>query len=132
MNDDLRDEDYEALAGIRHELRRFLHFSEQAASAERITPQQHQALLAIRAAGGEMLIGSLAEQLLLKPHSASEHVDRLTKLGLVQRISGQPDRRQVGVALTPEGRALLASLSMVHRAELRRIRPLLTQLIERL
>jgi DNA-binding MarR family transcriptional regulator len=132
MIDDLSDEHYEALASIRHQLRHFLHFSEQAASGSGITPQQHQALLAIRAAGGEMLVGALAEQLLLKPHSTSEHVDRLAKLGLVNRASGTSDRRQVAVALTEDGRKVLASLSVVHREELRRIRPLLTQLIARL
>lgn len=130
--DDLSDEHYEALAGIRYELRRFFHFSEQAASTSGITPQQHQVLLAIRASGGEMLVGALAEYLLLKPHSASEHVDRLVKLGLVQRAGGLSDRRQVAVALTAEGRAILASLSVSHRDELRRIRPLLTRLIEEL
>lgn len=130
--DDLPDELYETLADIRHEFRRFAHFSEQAASAAGITPQQHQALLAIRAAGGEMLVGALAERLLLKPHSASEHVDRLGKLALVERRAGTADKRQVSIALTDAGRTLLASLSRVHREELRRIRPLLSQLIERL
>lgn len=132
MTDDLDDEHYETLAGIRHELRRFLHFSEQAAGGAGVTPQQHQALLAIRAAGGAMRIGALAEHLLLKPHSASEHVDRLVRLGLVTRTGGTADRRQVDVALTAEGRAILASLSLVHREELRRIRPLLTELITKL
>jgi DNA-binding MarR family transcriptional regulator len=130
--DDLSDEHYQTLARIRHELRHFLHFSEQAASAAGITAQQHQVLLAIRAAGGEMLVGALAEQLLLKPHSASEHVDRLVKLGLVQRKAGREDRRQVPIALTGSGQTLLSSLSRAHREELRRIRPLLSQLIERL
>lgn len=130
--DDLSDEHYQALASIRHELRHFLHFSEQAASAAGVTAQQHQALLAIRAAGGEMLVGALAEQLLLRPHSASEHVDRLAKLGLVQRKAGREDRRQVPIALTEKGGTLLSSLSRAHRDELRRIRPLLRQLIERL
>ena len=130
--DDLSDEHYQTLASIRHELRHFLHFSERAASAAGITAQQHQALLAIRAAGGEMLVGTLAEQLLLRPHSVSEHVDRLAKLGLVRRHAGRDDRRQVPIVLTEEGRSLLASLSRVHREELRRIRPLLSQLIERL
>ena len=130
--DDLSDEHYQALASIRHELRRFLHFSEHAASTTGITAQQHQVLLAIRASGGEMLVGALAEHLLLRPHSASEHVDRLAKLGLVRREESRSDRRQVPIALTREGRTLLASLSRAHRDELRRIRPLLSQLIERL
>ena len=42
---DLSDEHYEALASIRHELRRFLHFSEQAASADGITARQWAQLL---------------------------------------------------------------------------------------
>ncbi|WP_019833616.1 MarR family winged helix-turn-helix transcriptional regulator [Sphingomonas sp. PR090111-T3T-6A] len=131
MND-LSDEHYEALASIRHQLRRFLHFSEQAAAGSGITPQQHQALLAIRASGGAMLVGQLADHLLLKPNSTSEHVDRLVRLGLVRRRDGIEDRRRVSIELTPEGKALLASLSRVHWEELRRIRPLLTQLIEQL
>ena len=132
MDEELSDAHYEALASIRHELRRFLHFSEQAASASGVTAQQHQALLAIRASGGSMLVGALADHLLLRPHSASEHVDRLVKLGLVRRGGGTTDKRQVPVELTSQGKAMLASLSRVHREELRRIRPLLTQLIETL
>lgn len=129
---DLSDELYETLAGIRHELRRFAHFSDQAAAAAGITPQQHQALLAIRSHRGEMLVGALAERLLLKPHTASEHVDRLAKLGLVRRKAGTSDKRHVPIELTVAGEKLLASLSIAHREELRRIRPLLSQLIEKL
>ncbi len=129
MVEDLSDAHYEALASIRHELRRFLHFSEQEASSSGITPQQHQALLAIRASVGPMLVGALADHLLLKPHSASELVNRLVKLDLVRRLAGTTDKRQVPVELTEEGGALLASLSRAHRDELRRIRPLLNQLI---
>lgn len=132
MSEDFRDEDYATLAEIRHELRRFLKFSEEAAISTGVTPQQHQALLAIRAAGGEMLVGALAERLMLRPHSATGQVDRLVRQGLVRRTVGTSDRRQVSVSLTPEGAALLASLSTAHRAELRRIRPLLSQLIGKL
>ncbi len=132
MSEDLRDEDYVTLAEIRHELRRFLRFSEEAAQSEGLTPQQHQALLAIRAAGGEMLVGALAERLILRPHSTSGQIDRLVERGLVQRAAGTTDRRQVSISLTAEGAQLLASLSTAHRAELRRIRPLLSQLIEKL
>lgn len=64
--------DYEQLAAFRYELRRFLNFSEQAAKALGMTPQQHQSLLAIRAAPGRMLaIGDLADQLFVQPHTAS-------------------------------------------------------------
>jgi DNA-binding MarR family transcriptional regulator len=131
MDEDLRDEDYRTLADIRHALRRFTRFSEEAAAAAGVTPQQHQALLAIRAEGGHMLVGTLAERLLLRPHSATGQIDRLVRQDLVRRDSGTEDRRQVSVSLTGRGTALLASLSAAHRAELRRLRPLLRQLIER-
>ena len=39
---------YETLAAFRYALRRFIHFSEEAAQAAGITAQQHQALLAIK------------------------------------------------------------------------------------
>ena len=133
MTDDVRDDDYATLATFRYELRRFLHFSERAAETAGLTAQQHQALLAVRAAAGmELPIGALAERLLLRPHSATGLVDRLQKLELVERAASETDRRQVRVRLTEKGKALLASLSSSHRAELRRMRPLLTELVSRL
>lgn len=126
MSEEIDDQAYAALAGFRFELRQFQTFSEQAARAAGLTAQQHQALLAIRANGsGAMLIGDLAERLLLKPHSTSELVDRLAEHGLVVRQPGAADRRQVRVQLTDHAREILASLSASHLAELRRLRPLL-------
>lgn len=129
--DPVCDDDYETLARFRYELRRFLRFSEEAAGAAGLTPQQHQALLAIRAGeGGEMLVGTLAERLLLRPHSTTELVNRLERLGLVERRQLEDDRRKVCVAITAHGRDVLGSLSASHRAELRRMRPMLEGLIE--
>jgi len=131
MTDELDDADYRALAGLRFELRRFLGFSEQAAMAAGLTPQQHQALLAIRAAEhSRLLVGELAERLLLKPHSTSELVRRLENQGMVARRPGERDRRRVHIVLTPRAHEILSSLSLSHRAELRRLGPLLRQLLE--
>ncbi|MGN6501228.1 MAG: MarR family winged helix-turn-helix transcriptional regulator [Tsuneonella sp.] len=130
MTGELGEQDYAALASFRFELRRFLRFSEEAAANAGLTPQQHLALLAIRARGTEgVLVGDLAERLMLKPHSASELVKRLAKHGLVERRPGSADRRQVRIALTDGARELLASLSASHKAELRRLRPLLQRLL---
>ena len=132
-DEDVRDEDYTTLATFRYELRTFLHFSENAAAEAGLTAQQYQALLALRGVpGGSMLVGELAERLLLRPHSASGLVDRLMGLGLVERCRGDDDRRQVRILLTDIGRKVLASLAASHRAELRRLRPLLTELMRRL
>src|SRR5437763_248936 len=64
----LNDADYEALARFRYALRVFLHFSEQAARAEGLTPMQHQLLLAVRGHPGEEspMIAELAESLQLR------------------------------------------------------------------
>ncbi|HKW97452.1 MAG TPA: hypothetical protein VJN43_06940 [Bryobacteraceae bacterium] len=40
--------DYQSLAEFRHQIRRFLHFSEQAARGAGLEPQQHQLLLALK------------------------------------------------------------------------------------
>lgn len=131
--EDLSEEDYATLASFRWELRRFLRFSEQAARQSGLNAQQYQALLAIRAApGGELLVGALAEQLLIRPHSATELVDRLAKAELVSREPSPDDRRQVSVKLTLKAAALLATLAGDHRHELQRLRPLLNGLLKRL
>jgi DNA-binding MarR family transcriptional regulator len=53
-------------------LRKFLRFSEEAALAVGLTPQQHQALLAIKGFPGDhrMTVGELAERLQIRHQSA--------------------------------------------------------------
>ena len=126
------DDDYAALAEFRHALRAFQAFSEERALALGLTPQQHQALLAIRAHEGQpVTVGYVAEQLIVKPHSATGLIDRLVTLGLVERQASPTDRRQALLVLTPSARAVLAQLSATHRDEVRRLRPLLTALLNR-
>lgn len=128
----LTDADYVALADFRFSLRQFLAFSEAKAGECGLTPQQHQALLAIRAVPpGSATIGSVAERLLLKPHSATGLVDRLESLGLVTRRPAPEDRRQALLTLTDKALMLLADLSAVHQEEIRRVRPMLVDLLER-
>ena len=126
--------DYEALASFRYALRQFLRFSEEAAEAVGLTPQQHQALLAIRGFPGreQVTIGELAERLQIRHHSAVGLVDRLVAQKLVTRELAEDDRRQVYVALTSHGLGILEQLSNVHRSELRRIGPQITQLLTQL
>ncbi|WP_340265959.1 MarR family winged helix-turn-helix transcriptional regulator [Sphingobium mellinum] len=128
----LNDADYFALAEFRFALRQFQAFSDERAAEVGLTPQQHQALLALRAASvEEATVGFVAKRLLLKPHSATGLVDRLEKLGLVTRGSTDADRRRAQLQLTPRALDLLARLSAAHRDEIRRLRPLLDQLLAR-
>jgi DNA-binding MarR family transcriptional regulator len=126
---DLVDADYRHLAEFRYFLRLFLSFSEDAARAAALSPQQHQALLAIRGFGGKLTVGELAERLAIKPHSAVGMTDRLVEAGLVVRQASTRDRRQVVLRLTPAGMRKLAKLSKAHREELKRLAPLLAPLL---
>ncbi|MDE1917852.1 MAG: MarR family transcriptional regulator [Sphingomonadales bacterium] len=129
----LSQEEYETLAAFRYELRRFLQRSEQAARTVGLTPQQHQALLAIRAsAQGAMTVGMLAEQLLVQPHSASDLADRLITLGLLSGDIAPEDRRRIWLRLTPEAVTRLNRLSNAHRAEVVKLRPTLNGLLRKL
>lgn len=130
----LSKSDYEALAALRYALRQFLHFSEEAAVAEGLAPQQHQALLAIKGFPGRdhVTIGELAEKLQVKHHSAVGLVDRLEDEKLAQRKSDPDDGRKVIVQLTNRGENLLSKLSSAHRDELRRIGPGFRELLDRI
>jgi DNA-binding MarR family transcriptional regulator len=117
------DADYRALARFRFALRVFLRFSEDAARAVGLTPNQHQLLLAIRGyPGGAPAISEVAEWLQLRHHSTVELVDRAVESGLVVRQVDLEDRRRQRLALTARGAELVAALSASHRDELRRFR----------
>jgi DNA-binding MarR family transcriptional regulator len=126
--------DYRNLAEFRYVLRRFLVFSEDAARAAGLAPQQHQALLAIKgfSEGEAPTIGDFADQLVIKHHSAVGLADRLVKAGLVKRQQGAGDRRRVTLALTASGEKLLEGLSAAHRDELRMLTPPLKKLFVKL
>lgn len=117
-----------ALAEFRHQIRRFLHFSENAARAAGIEPQQHQLMLAIKAVEPEAAgIGYLAERLLLRHHSVVGLVDRLEHAGLAKRARSAEDRRSAEVRLTAKGARMLAKLSRHHREELKSAIPSLIE-----
>lgn len=129
----ISDHEYQSLARFRRTIRRFLHFSENAARAAGLTPQQHQALLAVRGhPEGSPSVGDLADSLQLQPHSAAGLVDRLVRQELVTRVGDAKDRRRVLVHITPRGAELLESLTATHREELRRLGPDLRVVLEML
>jgi len=123
--------DYEALAELRYALRQFLRFSENAAADAGVTPQQHQAMLAIKGFPGrdQITIGELAERLQIRHHSAVGLADRLVADGQVQRVPDEKDRRQVHLALTKSGESVLEKLSAAHREQLHRVGPELSRLL---
>ncbi|AIJ59453.1 MarR family winged helix-turn-helix transcriptional regulator [Brucella abortus] len=121
----LTDIDYQVLAEWRYRSRRFMSFSATAAEAEGLPPQQHQALLAIKASGPDklMTVGTLAERLVVAPHTATELTGRLVAAGLVARVVDLADRRRHTLELTIEAEHILERLSSVHLAEIRDLAP---------
>ena len=130
----LKKAQYEILAEFRYALRQFMHFSEAAAQATGITPQQHQALLAIKGfpLRDSVTMSELAERLQLRHHSAVGLVDRLVAEKFVTRVPSTEDRRQVFIQLTSRGESVLAKLSLAHSKQLRQMGPGLTQLLKQL
>jgi DNA-binding MarR family transcriptional regulator len=135
--EDLSATDYRALGEIRYQIRRFLHFSEDAARAAGLESHQYQMLLAIKAlAGGDdddPTVGRLATHLLIRHHSAVGLLDRLQERGLITRVrANDGDRRQVSVRLTREGHTRLKNLATAHRGELLTFGPDLVRALQAL
>jgi len=133
MKKSLTSADYESLAELRYQIRRFLHFSEQAARKAGLEPQQHQLMLTLKGlpTGTRPRISELAERLQIQHHSAVELVNRLAAGGHVRRHRGGEDRREVLLSLTPKGEKVLRQLSLHHKAELRMRGPALIAALKR-
>lgn len=116
--------EYEALSEFRYQLRRFLHFSEQAARSGGLTPLQYQLLLHIQGFPSRnwATVGELAERLQMKPNGTVALVSRCEEIGLVSRQTGTIDRRQVEIRLLPAGEKILERLAGLHKIELRSLK----------
>jgi DNA-binding MarR family transcriptional regulator len=125
--------DYRALAGFRHEIRKFIAFSEQAARDAGIEPQQHQLLLAVRGLPESMrpTVGAIAERLCVQHHTVVALVDKLEIRGLILRERSEADRREVLLRVTYAGEALLRGLSALHRLQLETVGPNMVRALER-
>lgn len=126
--------DYRSLAEFRYAIRKFLAFSEAAASEAGLTAQQHQALLTIKGVGevDGLSIGDLATRLLVRQHTAAELANRLEEAGLVRRRSDPNDGRRVLLTLTPESERRLQSLSDIHLDEISSMAPQLVSILAKL
>lgn len=123
---------YRSLAEFRHQIRLFLRYSEDAARAHGIEPQQHQLLLAIKGLpiGKLPTVGELAARLQIRHHSAVELVNRMVERGSVSREPAPDDRREVLIRLTPTGERILHELSVQHQTELKKTGPELMKALE--
>jgi DNA-binding MarR family transcriptional regulator len=121
MAKEITSVEYQALAELRHRIRRFVREGDAVARAAGLEPQQYLLLLALRGlpVGEEATIRTLADRLALKHHSAVELIDRLETHGYVRRSRSRDDRRRVLVALLPRGEKLLEQVAHDRISELR-------------
>jgi len=122
MNTNLRADDYAALGAFRYAMRKFLRFSKDVlATGAKLTPEQYEALLAIKTRSGStgITVGELSERLQVKHHTAVSLLDKLVMRKLVTRQRAMDDRRQVNVKLTALGCSVLTRAAKIHRREIR-------------
>jgi DNA-binding MarR family transcriptional regulator len=111
------------LAAFRYQLRRFLRFSEKAARACGLTPQQHQLLLGVAGYTGRgwATVSELAEFLQARHNAVVGLVDRAERRKLVRKERAGRDRRFVRVYATDRGQRILNELTRLHRQEMGRV-----------
>jgi DNA-binding MarR family transcriptional regulator len=130
---DVSPSQYQALSEFRYRIRKFLHFSENAARVVGLEPQQHQLLLAVKGFSGEgggPTIGYLAERLQLRHHTTVGLIDRMEQRLMVYRRVGEEDRRHVIIGLTKTAENLLKMLSNQHIEEIRQMNPALVAALQ--
>ncbi|HEX4166810.1 MAG TPA: MarR family winged helix-turn-helix transcriptional regulator [Bryobacteraceae bacterium] len=121
--------EYQHLAEFRFRIRKFLHFSEQAARETGFEPQQHQLLLTVKGLPADLrpTITVLSQRLCLKHHSTVELINRMVEKGMVVRRHHSEDRREALIELTEAGEEALHQLSVIHWQEMQKQAPALSE-----
>ena len=94
--------------------------SSLAATEDTITLVQYRALVML-GARGEQKVQSLAEALGIQPSTATRLCDRLIRKGYIDRAPSTTSRREVTLALSRQGRALVRAETARRRRAIRRI-----------
>lgn len=119
-NAPLDKSDFEKLSEFRHQVRRFLRFSEDLCRSNKVTPLQYLMLLHIKGYPDRewATIGEIADRLQAAHHGVVALVTRAEKIGLVRREPSKQDRRVVEIHLTDAGQEMVRRIATRHRDEL--------------
>jgi DNA-binding MarR family transcriptional regulator len=126
-------EQYQRLAEFRYHLRRFLHFSQQAAAGAGLHPQQYQLLQVIAGIPEDSspTIAMVASRMCLRHNSVVELVNRTIEERLLRKVADPLDHRRLLLQITPAGERLLDSLTEYHLRELEELGPELIKALKR-
>ena len=86
-------------------------------AGEDVTLTQYRTLV-ILASRGPQNLATLAEAVAVTPPTASRLCERLVRKGLVRRRTDRNDRRQVRIALSEAGQALVDAVTVRRRQEI--------------
>lgn len=91
-----------------------------------VTMPQYRTLLVL-STGGPTRLADLAQNLNVGPSTATRMCDRLVRKGLVTRARDELDRREVNLALTDGGRAIVQTVVAKRREEVRELLQLIPE-----
>jgi DNA-binding MarR family transcriptional regulator len=91
-----------------------------AAVEDTITLVQYRALVLL-ASRGSLNVGGVADALEIHPSTATRLCDRLAEKELITRTTSARSRREVTIALAPEGQALVRAVTARRRREIAKI-----------
>jgi DNA-binding MarR family transcriptional regulator len=127
----ITENDYLILTAWRDTLRGFMTASKAILKQANVTPNQYQALLAIRFGSEreQLTVGELARNLHIRHNSAVTLINKLVERGAVRRVASHKDRRVVYLHLTTRGETALRKLVTAHRRELDATAPVLRKIL---
>jgi DNA-binding MarR family transcriptional regulator len=102
---------------LRHRFRATIPADAQVAmreTMEEVTASQLEALMLLHQAGSAVSMHRLAENQSITPSSATQLVDRLVRMGLVERLREDEDRRLVRVQLSETARQKFEEMMRLH------------------
>jgi len=102
---------------LRHRFRATIPADAQATmreTMEEVTASQLEALMLLHQAGSAVSMHQLAEAQSITPSSATQLVDRLVRIGLVERLREDEDRRLVRVQLSEAARQRFEEMMRLH------------------
>jgi DNA-binding MarR family transcriptional regulator len=129
----MTQEQYRRLAEFRYKMRRFLHFSQEAAAAAGLHAKQYQMLQVIAGMpeGMSPTIAAVASRLCLRHNSTVELVNRTIEAKLIRKVADPIDHRRLLLQITPAGYKVLSTLVEYHLRELEELGPELIRALKR-
>lgn len=109
---------WHALLVVHHRLTGAM--DEELRAAHGLRLDWYDVLVQLSEAGGRLRMAELAEATLFSRTDCTRIVDRMEKVGYVERRPAEEDGRGVYAVLTPQGRSMLRRASATHMASIRR------------